>query len=62
MNQVLIEKIKQDLRTLRLKDMAEALEASLNKAHKENKAPSSSSPNWCKYNLRRSKNVHWSSG
>jgi DNA replication protein DnaC len=35
MNQVLIEKVKQDLRTLRLKDMAEALEASLKKAYKE---------------------------
>ena len=36
MNQVLIEKIKQDLRVLRLKDMAEVLEAVLEKAHQEN--------------------------
>lgn len=36
MNQVLIEKVKQELRVLRLKDMAEALEAVLEKAHQEN--------------------------
>jgi len=35
MSQVLIEKVKQDLRTLRLKDMADALEASLKKAHQK---------------------------
>jgi len=35
MNQVLIEKVKQDLRALRLKDMEETLEALLKKAHKE---------------------------
>ena len=35
MNQILIEKVKQDLRALRLKDMAQALEAALEKAHQE---------------------------
>jgi DNA replication protein DnaC len=35
MNQVLVEKVKQDLRTLRLKDMAQALEEALEKAHQQ---------------------------
>jgi len=35
MNQVLVEKVEQDLRQLRLKDMAQALEAALQKAHKQ---------------------------
>jgi DNA replication protein DnaC len=35
MNQVLVEKVKQDLRQLRLKDMAQTLEAALQKAHKQ---------------------------
>jgi len=39
MNQVLIEKIKQDLRQLRLKDMAQALEVTLQKAHKQKQGP-----------------------
>ena len=35
MNQVLVEKLKQDLRALRLKDMAQALEEALEKAHQQ---------------------------
>jgi DNA replication protein DnaC len=35
MNQILIEQVKQDLRTLRLNDMAEGLEAALEQAQKE---------------------------
>ena len=35
MNTVLVQKIKQDLRTLRLKDMAEALDAALEHAHEQ---------------------------
>jgi DNA replication protein DnaC len=35
MNPVLVQEVKQDLRTLRLKDMAEALDAALENAHKQ---------------------------
>jgi DNA replication protein DnaC len=39
MNQVLGEKVKQDLLKLRLKDMAQALEAALQKAHQQKQGP-----------------------
>ena len=39
MNQVLGEKVKQDLLKLRLKDMAQALDAALQKAHQQKQGP-----------------------
>jgi len=46
----LLEKVKQDLRALRLKDMADILEVTLEAAHQEQQATSNSLTGWSRNN------------